>query len=126
MSMFRIEKNKENPYVMLNKLFLQDERLSAKAKGILAYFLSLPDDWQFYETEIAKHFSDGVKSINVGIKELIKYHYIIREQNRNEKGRFGSYTYCVYEVPTETPFSELGEAENREMENRKEHTTNTD
>jgi len=118
---FRVKKDNENPYVMMNKTFLNDERLTAKGKGILSYLLSLPDDWQIHEEEITKHFADGVKSIRAGIKELIKLEYITRKQHRKEKGQFSSYEYCVYEVPTVMPFREGGK-----WECRKRHTTNND
>ena len=120
-SIYRVEKNKDKPYVMINKEFLNDERLSAKAKGILTYLLSLPDDWKIYGEEITTHFADGVKSINSGIKELIKYGYIIRHQLRGEKGQFLNYEYCVYEVSTETPKTESRErqATNKDITNNK-------
>ncbi len=119
--MFRISKNKENPYVMLDKRFLKDKNLSAKAKGILAYLLCLPDDWKIYVTELTQHFSDGVKAINAGIKELIAAGYIRRTKIRSETGHFKGYEYTVLEIPTEMPFTENGNTENG-----KRHTTNTD
>lgn len=48
-------------FVIVHKTFVFDERLSAKAKGILLYFLSRPDDWQIYTSEVVKHMSDGQK-----------------------------------------------------------------
>lgn len=123
---FRIVKDKENPYVILNKQFLNDARLTAKAKGILSYLLSLPDDWQIYEEEITKHFADGIKSIRSGIKELIKYKYISREQKRKEKGQFSSYEYHVYEVSTEMPLGENGKTDIRESKSTNNNLTNND
>ena len=35
-TIIRVAKNKDNPYVMMNKAGLNDSRLSFKAKGILA------------------------------------------------------------------------------------------
>lgn len=137
MAVFRIQKNKENPYVMLNKEFLNDETLSWKAKGMLAYLLSLPDDWKIYEEEIATHSKDGIKATRSGIKELITSGYIHREQLR-ENGKFKGYGYCVYESPTVMPKqengdnitvmpkSENGKSKNGKQENRKRHTTNND
>ena len=120
-AMFRVNKDKNNPYVMLNKGFLNDERLSWKAKGILSYLLSLPDDWQIYEVEIQKHSADGITSLKSGIKELMENGYIKREQTRNDKGHFIGYKYQVYEVSTEMRKSDIGESNNRES-----HTTNND
>lgn len=145
MSTFRVKKEK-NPFVMIDKTSLKDERLSWKAKGLLAYLLSLPDDWKIYEAEITGHSTDGIKSTRSGIQELIKYGYIVRVQLRGEKGKFGGYEYEVYEKPTVIPKEENGEnvdnatvipksengetengkSENGEAENGKGHTTNND
>ena len=46
---------KEMNYTIINNTGLKDKSLSLKAKGLLAYMLSLPDDWIFYETELIKH-----------------------------------------------------------------------
>lgn len=109
-SIFRVQKDKNNPYVMLNKKLLNDTELSWKAKGVLAYLLSLPDDWKIYEEEIAKHSKDSRDSLRTAIKELIKRGYIARERNRNEKGQLQGSTYCVYEVSTYDGISNIGES----------------
>lgn len=121
LSTYRIRKDKENPYVMVNKSFIYDERMSAKAKGILLYLLSRPDDWKVYETEIIKNFSDGRDSIRSGIKELIKFGYIKRQQNRDKNGKLNGYEYEVYEVSTVD-----GKSNNGKTDNGKSDTTNND
>jgi hypothetical protein len=97
---------------MMNKSFLQDPDLSAKAKGILAYFLTLPDDWQIYLTEISTHFRDGKESIRQGVKELVENGYIIRSESRirDEKGHLKGYTYDVFEVSSKNRFSYVGKS----------------
>ena len=82
-AIYRVAKDKNNPYVMINKALLKDEGLSWKAKGILSYLLSLPDDWQIYESELQNHASDGIDSLRSGIQELIQHGYIHRKR-RNE------------------------------------------
>ncbi|QPM68195.1 helix-turn-helix domain-containing protein [Atribacter laminatus] len=96
---FRVAKSREIPYVMLNKCAIYDNSLSFKAKGVLVYLLSRPDDWQIYESEIVKHSTDGKASVRAGIKELITHGYVIRQRRRTEKGKFQGYIYNVYEVP---------------------------
>lgn len=128
MATFRTIKE-SGDFVIVHKTFVFDERLSAKAKGILLYFLSRPDDWQIYTSEVVKHMSDGQKSINNGIKELIECGYVHRKQKRSESGVFNGYEYLVYEKPTEMPLSENGKtenglSENGKPENRKGRTTN--
>lgn len=128
MATFRTIKE-SGEFVIVHKTFVFDERLSAKAKGILLYFLSRPDDWQIYTSEVVKHMSDGQKAINNGIKELIECGYVHRKQKRSESGVFNGYEYLVYEKPTEMPLSENGKtenglSENGKTENRKGRTTN--
>lgn len=112
MSIIRVCKNKENPYVMLNKGFLRDPALSAKAKGILAYMLSLPDDWQIYVDELANHFKDGRDSIRSGVKELRAAGYITRSEKRlrDKQGKLKAFEYCVYETPAYDGKSNLGKS----------------
>ena len=104
----RVVKNNENPYVMINKCCLQDTKLSWKAKGVLAYLLSLPDDWQIYENELQGHSKDGKDSLNKGLQELINAGYIKRTRTRNGKGQLKAYEYQVFENPTYTGLSKVG------------------
>ena len=96
---FRICKDPANPYVMINRALAQSPNLSAKAKGIIFYLLSLPDNWQIYEIELVRHFKDGRDSIRAGLKELITVGYIKRNQRRAESGHFAGYEYQVFEIP---------------------------
>ncbi|NLZ48882.1 MAG: DnaD domain protein [Clostridiales bacterium] len=107
MAIFRAVKNKN--YTVIHNGFLEDRNLSLKAKGLLAYFLSKPDDWNFYLRDIIKHARDGKDSISTAIKELMEFGYIERIRNRDERGKFtGGYEYLVYEVPRERESSEDG------------------
>lgn len=99
MATFRIQKNSENPYVMLDKFSINDPSISWKAKGLLAYLLSKPDDWQVYERDIIAHARDSRDSVRAGLKELEAAGYIVREQVRNRHGRFAEKRYQVFERP---------------------------
>lgn len=97
-TMVRVHK-RENPYVQIDKTGLNDTQLSWKAKGLLCYLLSLPDDWQIYLNELKNHSSDGRDSTASAINELIKYGYCSREVNRDSRGRLKGYIYQIYEIP---------------------------
>lgn len=45
MSIFKIEKNKN--YIVMSNYHLRDRDLSYKAKGLLSFMLSLPEDWDY-------------------------------------------------------------------------------
>lgn len=117
MAIYRVEKNKN--YVVLNRTALNDERLSWKAKGIIAYMLSMPDDWKFYIEEIASHAKDGVDSLRSGIKELSKYGYVKRFPIRDEKTqKIIEWETVIYESPqSKKPDMEIPHMEKPYMEN---------
>lgn len=99
MSQTIIRVEKKVNYVVLNKDFLQDVNLSWKAKGLLSYLFSLPDNWQIYIEELSRHSKDGVDSTSSALRELIGYGYITRERVRNQKGQLKNYLYTVHEMP---------------------------
>lgn len=103
MAIVRVIKDKSNPYVMLNKTCLCDEKLSWKAKGLHSYLLSLPDDWQIYIEDLKNRSKDGRDSTTTAVNELIALGYIKRTPSKDEKtGKFkGGYDYEVYEMPIE-------------------------
>jgi hypothetical protein len=96
----RIQK-KQNNFVMLDKGFIEDERLSWKAKGILTYLLSKPDGWKVIVGDIVKHSPDGKGAIYSGLRELKKWGYYKKEPVRDEKGMIIRWESIVYECPNE-------------------------
>ncbi|VXB52702.1 conserved hypothetical protein [Exiguobacterium sp. 8H] len=96
---------KESNFVMMDKGFLQSPSLSAKAKGLLAYILSLPNDWILYKSELTRHFTDGKDSIRTALKELESKGYITQEEIRDEKGRIMHHNITVYEHPIHCGFT---------------------
>ena len=99
MPIFRVFKDKDHPYTIINNTSLNDKRLSSKAKGILAFLISKPNNWFVNLDNLVSSFNDGIHSIRTGIHELISFGYIIRTQTRKENGRFGFYDYAVFEQP---------------------------
>jgi|SRR5690554_421498 len=99
MATYRVRKNKNNPYVIMHKEFLSNENLSFKAKGILSYLLSKPDDWKVYEDDLVNQSKDGKTAVRSGLKELQEQGYIVRTLKRTKEGKFDGYDYDVYEYP---------------------------
>jgi hypothetical protein len=108
----RVHKNKDNPYVMLNKQFLSDCRLSWRSKGLLAYLLSKPDDWQIMIVDLVKQSKEGRDAVYKSLRELESLTYIVRNQERDLKGKMGKMVYIVYEQPlTENPYTDNPDTE---------------
>lgn len=104
----RVKKNKENPYVVLNKKLLNDSQLSWKAKGLLSYLLSLPDDWKINVEDLKKRSKDGRDATRSAINELMRTGYIEREEARDGKGKITGYIYTVMEMPKKAKTPETG------------------
>lgn len=98
-TIIRTRKNRENPYVMIDKTGIEDERLSLKAKGLLATLLSKPDNWKIYITQLATTCKDGVDSVKAALKELREFGYVTMERIRDEKGKMSHTEWIVYEQP---------------------------
>lgn len=84
-----ILKNKTRErWTVVDNEAIRDSRLSWKARGLLVYFVSLPDDWSVNIRHIASVGIDGVEAVSSGMKELEKYGYLKRTKKQDGKGRF--------------------------------------
>lgn len=94
----RVEKNRN--FTVIHNEFLRRKDLSWKAKGILAYVLHLPDDWEIRVTELIRHATDGKASFYSGWKELIKAGYVKSEVLKDPKtNQFEKWQTIIYEKP---------------------------
>jgi hypothetical protein len=98
MSTYRVTKGPK-PYVVLDKGFLDAPALSWKAKGLLAYLLARPNDWQVREADLVAHATDGRDSVRSALKELKGAGYIVRSQAKAKSGRFAGAQWDVHERP---------------------------
>lgn len=102
----------QTKYVVINKTALEDGRLSFKAKGIWAYCMSRPDNWEFHISHLATVSKEKEDAIYSGIKELIECGYCEKTQENKGKGAgkgrgcFGPVDYVVYEEPIQKSFTE--------------------
>lgn len=96
LGIYRVKKNAN--YVVMNRTALNDNRLTWKAKGIIAYMLSMPDDWKFYISELITHAQDGEKSFRSGLDELKKCGYV-RRFPIYEENKISHWETVIYESP---------------------------
>lgn len=94
-----MKKNTPERFTALSNTIVRDDKLSWKARGIFLYLFSQSDDWDFYETEVANHATDGRDSLRSGLKELEEKGYIQRERVRNEKGQLMSSNWLLSDKP---------------------------
>ena len=129
-----IRKDKKDNFTTIDNAYLQNKNLSFKAKGIMTYILSLPDDWVIYIDQLIATSKDGEGSFRSGLDELIKAGYIKRYPII-EKGQIVAWQTEVYENIGEieenqllgkNPNVEKRDVENTEKEKKKpKNTKNT-
>lgn len=58
MTVFRIEKTRA--YTVMSNHHLHNKKLSFKAKGLLSFMLSLPENWNYTERWLAHFAKEGL------------------------------------------------------------------
>ncbi len=89
------------PYFSMSRNTAQDRSLTWEARGVLAYLLSKPSDWQIIIADLKQNCGrDKVRNI---LDELKMHGYLVITQGHDEKGHFTA-EYKLYETPiTEKP-----------------------
>jgi hypothetical protein len=101
--------------------------MSAQAKGLICYLLSLPDDWVIYKKEIANHFTNGRTSLDAAFEELENLGYLVGADQIKNNGKFAGRDYILYDKPfgntdVENQHSGVTDAQNQ---HRPMHEINT-
>ena len=73
----RVEKNKY--YTTMSNYHLWDKKLSLKAKGLMSFMLSLPEDWDYTVMGLVACLKEGRDGIRVTIQELENHGCICME-----------------------------------------------
>jgi len=125
MAVFKVEKNKN--FTIMSNYHLQDKRLSLKAKGLLSYMFSLPEDWDYSLNGLVAICKEQERAIKSTLSELKEKGYLVIEKNRNNKGYF-EYKYLIYEIPRDfeknNPEVHNPPVDKREVENDTQINTN--
>jgi hypothetical protein len=92
------QKGKRKTFTTVDNRLLRDKSLSFKATGLLAFLLSLPDEWRPNSRHLAGIKTDGRDSVQAGLRELEAAGYLVRTRTRDSGGTF-EWTIEVYETP---------------------------
>lgn len=94
-------------YVVVDQAAIEDARLSFRARGVLAFLLSKPDDWSIDSERLAADTVEGRDAVRTALKELETYGYFRREKRQVEKGRWITEA-TLYESPTDDGIPAVG------------------
>ena len=81
---------------MMDNEPVQTSELSWAAKGLLAYFLSLPENWEIHLRDLFTRSASGRYATEAALNELIAAGYVVKTQGKNKRRET---TYIVYENP---------------------------
>jgi len=97
MTIQRTPRPQSNFTILANEI-LRDNRLSFRARGILASILSRPDNWRTSADSLANESIEGRGAILTALKELETLGYLERTKYQNELGHWVSDS-LIYDKP---------------------------
>ena len=101
MSVVKVKHNRN--FTTIPNEILNNPKLSFRAKGVVCYLLSKPEDWHISVKQLTSSSKEGRDAIYTAFDELIEQGYMIREQDI-QKGRFMGVNYIVSDQPfTDNP-----------------------
>ena len=124
MAVFKIEKDRN--YTVMSNYHLRDKNLTYKAKGLLSFMLSLPDDWDYSLKGLCVISKENETSIKSALKELKNNGYLVIEKlypNQTSTGKI-EYRYNIYEMPKKNQEGENLPLESQTLENQLQINTN--
>jgi hypothetical protein len=91
----------QTKFTIIKNSVLTDDRMSFRARGILAAILSRPDDWRTSSETLAKQSGgrEGRDAIRTALKELEACGYLIRRKEKHPKTGQFSTNYYVFDEP---------------------------
>ena len=112
----------EKDFMAIHNNIFKDKTISLKAKGLLAFMMSVPPDWDYSLAGLAACNKDGLVSVRSALQELEDNFYVKLTKVRNEKGQIVDMQYDVSDEPVfgnrieEKPFLENPKADNPKTE----------
>lgn len=92
-------KRKKNGFTQVSNQLIEDSRLSWKAKGILIYLLSRPNNWKVNKSDLERRATEGKASLDSGIEELKEMGYLHIYRNRLENGQIDGWVWEYDDEP---------------------------
>jgi len=114
-----------DPYARIPNRILNDSKLSWKSKGLLAYCMSKPENWEIRVADIINKSTDGESSVRSALKELMELGYCQGTQLKNPDGSIGGYQYDFADYPYfKSPHVENPHVENHHHNNKERISNN--
>lgn len=90
-------RHREGFTVIPNRI-LRDDLLSYRARGLLAYLLSQPNDWQISSRRLAIQSGEGRDAVRTALRELMDVGYLELLKLQDHAGKWVT-EYVVTDTP---------------------------
>ena len=84
-------------FTVITNALAQDNSLSLRARGLMLYLLSLPDDWKIHINHLVSILKEGREQVTATLQELKRAKYI----HHHKMGFKEGWEYFVFESPTQ-------------------------
>jgi len=88
----------ERDFTIIPNRVLRDDALSYRARGLLMYLLSQPEDWQISSGRLAIESGEGRDAIRRALMELRTVGYLELTREQDDRGLWASH-YTVTDTP---------------------------
>jgi hypothetical protein len=78
---------------------IRNSNISDRARFLYCYMSSMAEEWQFYQSKMAKDLGYSKDTLRKYLDELVSTGYLKRTQKRSELGRFDSFDYVIDFIP---------------------------
>lgn len=86
-------------FTQVSNTLARDKRLSRKARGLFLEIASHRDGYGLTVEALVRSGPEGRDAIMTGLKELERYGYLERHQERDARGRLGTAVYRITDSP---------------------------
>ena len=90
-----VQFRRKKAFATLYREVAQDGRLSLESRGLLVLMASLPEDWEYSVSGLAKKAGCGKDKLRRILGELEQVGYLAREQSHGSNGKFGGNIYII-------------------------------
>lgn len=91
-------KRPEKHFTVIGNEIIRDKTLSWRARGILVYLLSQPDDWKTTAAHLTAVGLEGRDAVRIALVELQDRGYLQRRKHQDDRGRWTTAIY-VFDDP---------------------------
>lgn len=96
---------RDREYTKVSNLLMQNDLLSYKARGLMCYILSLPNNWEIHVDHLHKQSRhEGKYAVREAMKELAKLGYLYLDVIKDATtGKISGRRWLAYDEPGDNP-----------------------